>query len=426
MKYKKNVISNLILHVLSIGIGFVTSILIARSLGPENQGQLSYYVLIFGLIATYGHLGVNSSTSYFLKKTNFKREDITNTNISMLIILDVLYIVAIILFRNILFSSYVYGLLAIWIIYTTSLLFSNFLITIYISEEKIYVYNRFLIFIQILKGVVITILYFANTLNIITISMLYAATEIIKLILLLRGLKLSYRPKVKIKVLKEELKYGIPLYFAALFIYLNYRVDQLMVKQYLGNNELGIYSISVTLAELAFIFPESISSAFEGRLYSCKEEERRPATMQTVKLAFYLTTIICIIGICCKPLVSILYGLEYERAGITMVILLIGIAFASIGKVVPAYFYTSGRPKIHFRVSAIVLIINLTFNLLLIPKIGINGAAIASTIGYIFYGMIYLVLLKKEGFSIKELLYIRRDEIERLRKYVYQKIQGGK
>ena len=116
--------------------------------------------------------------------------------------------------------------------------------------------------------------------------MLYAATEIIKLILLLRGLKLSYRPKVKIKVLKEELKYGIPLYFAALFIYLNYRVDQLMVKQYLGNNELGIYSISVTLAELAFIFPESISSAFEGRLYSCKEEEKKTCNNANRKVSF--------------------------------------------------------------------------------------------------------------------------------------------
>ncbi len=58
----------------------------------------------------------------------------------MLIILDVLYIVAIILFRIYCFSSYVYGLLAIWIIYTTSLLFSNFLITIYISEEKKYMF----------------------------------------------------------------------------------------------------------------------------------------------------------------------------------------------------------------------------------------------------------------------------------------------
>lgn len=426
MKYKKNVISNLILHILSIGIGFITSILIARSLGPENQGQLSYYVLIFGIIASYGHFGINSSTSYFLKKTNFKREDIINTNITTLCILNIIYIISIIALRNIIFSNYVLGFSIIWIIYTASLLLSNFLIAIYISEEKIYVYNKFFIFIQILKGIIITILYFTNELNIINISILYAIIEIIKLILLLRGQKLNYKPNIKIKIIKEELKYGIPLYLAALFIYLNYRVDQIMVKQYLGNNELGIYSIAVTLAELAFIFPESISSAFEGRLYSCNEKEIKSVTAQTVKLAFYLTAIICIIGICCKPLIKILYGIDYERAGITMIILLLGIMFASIGKVVPAYFYTSGRPKIHFKVSVIVLIINLTLNLVFIPRIGINGAAIASTVGYIFYGIIYLVLLKKDGFTIKELLYIKKDEINKLKSCVLNKIQGVK
>ena len=57
MKYKKKCYKQLNITCSFDRIGFVTSILIARSLGPENQGQLSYYVLIFGLIATYGHLG---------------------------------------------------------------------------------------------------------------------------------------------------------------------------------------------------------------------------------------------------------------------------------------------------------------------------------------------------------------------------------
>ena len=53
MKFKKNVISNLVYHAITIIIGFFTSILIARGLGTSNQGQLSFYILIFGLIASF-------------------------------------------------------------------------------------------------------------------------------------------------------------------------------------------------------------------------------------------------------------------------------------------------------------------------------------------------------------------------------------
>ena len=98
-----------------------------------------------------------------------------------------------------------------------------------------------------------------------------------------------------------------------------------------------------------------------------------------------------------------------------MVILLIGIIFASIGKVAPAYFYTKGRPNIHLIVAAIVLVINLLLNFVLIPTIGINGAALASTISYLFYGLIYVLMLKKDGISIKQLLIIQKDDLKNLK-----------
>ena len=188
-----------------------------------------------------------------------------------------------------------------------------------------------------------------------------------------------------------------------------------MIKDMLGNSELGIYSISVQLAELAFVFPTSISSAFEGRLYSCEEKDRKKISAQIVRITFYTTFAICIIGILMKPLVAVLYGQEYERAGVSMVILLIGIIFASIGKVAPAYFYTKGRPNIHLIVAAIVLVINLLLNFVLIPTIGINGAALASTISYLFYGLIYVLMLKKDGISIKQLLIIQKDDLKNLK-----------
>lgn len=415
MKFKKNVISNLILHVLTIGIGFITSILIARGLGTTNQGQFSYYLLIFGIIASYGHIGIATSTSYFLKKTKIEDRDIINTNISVLLILSIFYIIIITIFRVPIFNNDGYLLIMIWSIYTISLLFSSFFVAIYISREDIYVYNKFYIFVNILKGLIIILLYFTNIMNIVSLSIVYAVSELLKIILLIKGIKIKYRFNINIGIITEELKYGIPLYFAGLFIFLNYKVDQIMIKHILGDSELGIYSIAVHLAELAFIFPESIKSAFEGRLYSCERSERKRITAQTIRFTFYSTALICITGILCKPLITILYGIEYENAGVAMVILLLGILFASIGKVSPAFFYTDGKPKIHLRVSASVLIVNLICNIFLIPKMGINGAAIASTISYMIFGLFYAILLKREKIPLKQLFCIQKDDLDTLK-----------
>lgn len=423
MKFKKNVISNIILHIISIIVGFFTSILIARGLGTEGQGQFSYYVLIFGLVASYGHLGIMSSTSYFIKRTNYKKEDVLNTNISILFIFSLVYLIAFIICKDFIFTSDILILLIIWSLYAVILLFNNFITTIYIAEENIYIYNRYYIFLYIIKGILIILFYYTNILNIITISVIYTILEIIKIVLLIKGAKVKYNFGINTKILKEEFKYGIPLYLAGLFIYLNYRVDQIAVRQILGNAQLGIYSIAVQLADLAFIFPDSIKSAFEGRLYSCKEKnEKQEVSTQIIRLSFYATFVVCIIGILCKPLVTILYGNEYKAAGLAMIILLIGIPFCAIGKVAPAYFTTEGKTKVHMIVSAIVLTINLILNSLFIPILGINGAAIASTIAYVFFGIIYIILFKKQGMQIKKMLIIEKKDLQTIKKYILDKL----
>ncbi|MGN1270359.1 MAG: oligosaccharide flippase family protein [Clostridia bacterium] len=424
MKFKKNIISNLALQITTIIMGFFTSILLARGLGTENQGQFSYYTLIFGIIAGYGGIAITSSMSYFIKKTDFDKQDIINTNISALLILSTIYVIAIILFKHIIFSNNIYILMIIWLIYAISLLFSNFFVTIYVAEENIYVYNKYFILIYILKSLLIIGLYYINMLNIFNLSILYAILEVVRLVILLKILKIKYKFSINKKIIIEELKYGMPLYLAGLFIYLNYRVDQIYVRQTLGNSQLGIYSIAVHLADLAFIFPDSIKSAFEGKLYSCRKEERKHISAQIIKFAFYITLIICIIGILCKPLVTILYGSEYEQSGGLMVILLLGISFVAIGKVAPAYFCTDGRTKIHLKVSGMVLIINIILNSIFVPRIGVNGAAIASTIAYIVYGVTYIILLKKDGITIKELLIPKKEDFYIIKDIILKKIKS--
>ena len=101
-----------------------------------------------------------------------------------------------------------------------------------------------------------------------------------------------------------------------------------------------------------------------------------------------------------------------------MIILLIGIPFLTIGKVSSVYFYTNGKTKVHMRIAFSVLVVNLVLNFLLIPKYGIYGAAFTSTVSYIFYAIVYLIMLNKYNISAKSIMIINKEDISLLKNYL--------
>ncbi|MEG1142616.1 MAG: polysaccharide biosynthesis C-terminal domain-containing protein, partial [Clostridia bacterium] len=237
---------------------------------------------------------------------------------------------------------------------------------------------------------------------------------------------LRKRLKVNIKfaldrlLIKKEFKFGMIIYLATFFIFMNYKVDQYFIKFMLGISELGVYTAAVALAELLFLIPASVASAILGRLYNISSddmEERKRITSSTIKVTFYITFMLMIAGIFCTPLIPIVYGVQYTGAIIPTIILFIGILFASIGKISASYFQSTGQPKIHLLIAFIVFASNIILNLLLIPVMGIIGAALASTISYIFYGVLYIAcFIIIEKFKFRDFFFINESDKENIRK----------
>jgi len=84
-------------------------------------------------------------------------------------------------------------------------------------------------------------------------------------------------------------------------------------------------------------------------------------------------------------------------------------------KTLSTYFRGTGKPEVNTFVNFVILIINISLNLLLIPKIGVKGAAIASAISYSLTYMIYLFLYKREfGISPVEFFRFRREDFKKI------------
>lgn len=416
MGYKKNIASNFITQIITSALAFVVSIIVSRVLGPEGKGVAAYFLLFFTTIGQYGHFGITYATPYFSKKTEYDGEEVFNNNFSYTITMCIFTSSIILLGRyfKLIFTEYNYFMIFLGIFTLIFTMIMEFLSTFYIANERIIEVNRINLASNLLKLFTIFILWITSTLNIYTYLLVLAFPLIFNTISLRKNLKVNFNFALNKILLIKEFKFGLTIYLATLFIFMNYKIDQFFIKFMLGEGQLGVYSVAVSLAELLFLIPGSVAGAILGRLYNMSNdspEERRRLTSGTIKVTFYVTFILMVAGIICTSLIPLIYGEAYSGAILPTIILFLGILFASIGKISASYFQSSGEPKIHLYITFLVFLVNIILNSALIPLVGIAGAAIASSVSYTVYGIAYVVIfIRKEKFTFEGLFLFNKEE----------------
>jgi len=417
MGYKANITSNLINQVIRIGIGLLTSVLVARALGPLGQGYTAYIILIFTLLGTYGHLGLNNAVMYFQKRSSFAPDSVFRTNLTALGLIFLILSTGMILLRasEMVLADYDWFFIGGGLVF----MLADFVFTNhhswFIGDERIRQSNRYNITVFILKSAAILVLWILDNLTVYSFFAVQVVAMLLNAVLLHVKLGRRWRPELNTALLKAEFRYGGIIYLGALFAFLHYRVDQFMIKLMLGTPELGVYAVAVNIAELLFLIPISVSSALSGRLYNSDAQTGRQLMAQTLKLSFYICAALSLAGIPASFLIPYVYGRAFAGAVASTVILLLGVLFASIAKVMGPYFFSKGRPGFHLLITFVTLLLNTALNLLLIPVFGIAGASLASSASYLVYGLFYVYLfIKVENYPLAELLSLKRSDLLQL------------
>lgn len=420
--YKKNLLSGILLQIWKIVFKLVFSVLVARVVGKVTYGQITYFFLVFNLLGTYGHLGIVNGISYFAKKDSCDLKKQFDSNISYLAINC--FIIGLVLLippvQNLVLpnTSQLYviaGMLFVLLTYIYSALDAYF-----VSQEKIFKSNLCMGIGMLVSIIGMLVCFFCHKINMTTYIVFQIAEVLVAVILMYRDNTFSYKPRLDASFLIREFKYGNIVFWASLFGYLNYRIDQFMIKGQLGDGLLGIYSVAVTIAELVLLIPNSITASLTGKMLNLNEEkEQKNVLCLTMKGCFYICLGLTVLGMVCAPLIEVIYGKEYHEAITSFRILLVGICGAALGKVVYPYYLAKGQAKIHMFVTALIMLVNVGLNLVLIPVYGINGAAFASTCSYFVYGGIYVIfLLKKEGIKLKAMFVWTHMEIQEIKRSI--------
>jgi O-antigen/teichoic acid export membrane protein len=117
------------------------------------------------------------------------------------------------------------------------------------------------------------------------------------------------------------------------------------------------------------------------------------------------------LGAVADPLIRLWFGADFAASVPALLWLLPGVALFSIVNVVGAFFSGRGLPGQNLRVSLAGLVVTIPAALYLIPRYGIVGASIASTLSYAVSTVVMLILFRnKTHLPIREMLIPKADD----------------
>ena len=268
--------------------------------------------------------------------------------------------------------------------------------------------RRFILLVLVLAAAAIASLSLdvALILNLVALGI----TGLAILVIARRGGFLSFRPSATL--LTEELSFGSRAVPGALAERLQFRADTFLVNAFLGVRSTGIYSVTTGLAETLWYVPNALGVVMFSRAVTPGSDAGRVAAVLT-RTTIALTAVTAIPMFFLGPyFVRVVYGSQFADAGVALRFILPGIVAYSAVAVLTRYITGRGRPGTTTAIMIAGVCSNVVINVALIPRLGINGAALASSISYAMTALITVLVFRRlSGRGLAETLIIRPADI---------------
>jgi O-antigen/teichoic acid export membrane protein len=181
---------------------------------------------------------------------------------------------------------------------------------------------------------------------------------------------------------RRSKRFALPTYLSQIGSYANYRADQFIIGALLPPEQLGFYVVAVGLAERLWILTGSVGNALLPHMTHSRD--RSPALPALVARHVMVWTAggCLVLFVLAEVVVRVLYSAAFTPSVAPLRWILPGILAATVGKVVVAEMMAREQVRWMVWVSSLIASLNIVANLVLVPRMGISGAAVSSTISY--------------------------------------------
>ncbi len=366
----------------------IVGVWLARYLGPENFGTLSYVISFTTLFFSIATLGLDSIIVHKLI-IDPENEKTTLGTIFILQVLGGVFAYIILFFSIRLTNPQQLLVISMTLIYGLILLLKSFEVFKYWFESrlqsKLSVWVENIVYFAFVFVKIIFIIY-GVSLIMLTYIMLIEA------IITALGLSLIYINKYgSIKLWNFNinrslffLKDSWPFIISGIAVVIYTRIDSIMLGQMLGNKSVGIYSVALRISEIWYFIPMTVVASTFPSIIESKRISEEAYLNKFKKLFKFLFWTALFLSVCtsffAKFAISLLYGDKYIESASILVLQTWSGIFVFLGVAGGRWFLAENLQNLLIYRTISGAIINIGLNIILIPKYGIHGAAWATLI----------------------------------------------
>lgn len=214
-------------------------------------------------------------------------------------------------------------------------------------------------------------------------------------------------------LLVEQSRYAFQSSLTNVIVFLNFKIDVFIVMVMLGNVQLGIYSIGIAAGEILWEISRAINTACFGQIARGTEAEAAKVTATCMRHCFALSLAGAgCIAVAAPLLVPLVYGPAFAGAVAVTWWLLPGIvAYSTIGALTSFFLQQTGEPRLVIAFRAVSLVICAVATVALLPRLGIAGGAIATSLSYVLsLALAAAYFVRRTGIAASHLLLIKKSD----------------
>ena len=422
--------------IVNMILSFFVSLATARYLGPDNFGSINYVAAYVSFFSSITSLGLSVIV---IKEISMGKEDdneVIWTGILMRFLTAVFSTIAVIALVSITDKSDPL-MVKIAILESIAILASAFDTFMYWFQGKLLgKYTSIASVVAYIGMSLYRIYLLANNADILWFAFATSVdTLLLSLILMLCYVRENgFHPKVSVRLGKSLMKQSYHYMISGLIAILYSKIDQIMLKQMLDTYSVGLYTAALTIAGLWGMIPSAFIQSVSPILYKNAEENRGMfyKRLRQSYAGIWLLNICWSLGVSIFSywVIYLLYGKAYLGARGALVIVVWYTGITSIGSLTQVYLATENKNKYVNYFALAGLVTDVVLNALLIPKMGILGAAIATLITYTVIHIVMPLAIKDtrdagrliiQGMLFRDVL---DDEMKQIIKVSAQKVLG--
>ena len=401
------------------GFSMVAAVVTSRVLGPSGRGEVAAAVNVAALAYLLGTLGLSPAVAYFAARGTIAYPVLLGNSLVMGAMLGGVTAIATVGVATVfpaVMGDVPSGLLVLgvlWFPFTFTELYLSYLI---IGRQRLFASNALNLVARVVSLLLISLacLAFPHPATVVVLTQGYSVIRLVLNLVYMRRMGFLVRPRVELGAFWTKLGYATRGRGNDVLNFLNMRLDVVLLNVLSTPAAVGVYATAAVISELTWQPSLAVSKVIFPRTAAAPDAGAALATtLASTRVTFALTVLVGIlVGAVGWVAIPVVFGDGFAGARSALLVLLPGSALWSLSRVLTAALSGMGLPQIGSVVAGASFALTITGDLLLIPRYGVNGAAVASTVAYAGAGLVAVgVFARTTGTRPRDSVVLRSSDL---------------